>query len=310
MQDWSATGVRYLKGVGPRVAEKLAKLGIETQRDLLFHLPIRYEDRTRITAIGSLQAGQRCLVQAEVLYAGISFRRRGSSRRVLTAKLADNSGVMTIRLFYFNARQQQLLEKGNWLRCFGEPRLAMGEMEMIHPQLELIDIENPVPLSENLTPVYPTTDGLHQIAIGKIIRQVIDRLAENTIPETLPPDWLNAKGFPDFKSAMLSLHRPVTRKDTELISRRSHPAQHRFVVEELSAHRLAMLKNRRKVRARQTPHVKVSNSVQRSFLEKLPFKLTDAQKHANAELLRDFESGKPMMRLLQGYVGSAVASLA
>ena len=304
MHDWSAIGVRYLKGVGPKVAEKLAKLGIKTQRDLLFHLPIRYEDRTRITAIGSLQPGQRCLIQAEVLYASTSFRRQGASRRVLTAKLADNSGVMTIRLFYFNARQQQLLEKGNWLRCFGEPRLAMGDMEMIHPQFELIDIDNPGPLSQNLTPVYPTTDGLHQIAISKIIRQVIDLLEENTILETLPQDWLSANRLPDFKSAMLSLHRPLTQQDTQLISERLHPAQHRFVVEELSAHRLAMLKHRKQVRSRQTPQIKVSKTVQDSFLENLPFQLTAAQRRAIAELMQDFASGKPMMRLLQGDVGS------
>ena len=313
MHDWSANGVRYLKGVGSKVAEKLVKLGIKTQRDLLFHLPIRYEDRTRITAIGSLQPGQRCLIQAEVLYASISFRRQGTSRRVLTAKLADNTGVMTIRLFYFNARQQQLLEKGNWLRCFGEARLAMGDMEMIHPQFELIDIDNPSPLSQNLTPVYPTTDGLHQIAISKIIRQVIDHLEENTMPETLPKDWLSAKRFPDFKSAMLSLHRPVTQQDTQLISERRHPAQYRFVVEELSAHRLAMLRRRREVRARQTPQIKVSKTVLHGFLGNLRFDLTDAQQRATAEIMQDFESGKPMMRLLQGDVGSGktvVAALA
>lgn len=313
MHDWSATGVQFLKGVGPRVAEKLAKLGIKTQRDLLFHLPLRYEDRTRITAIGSIQPGQRCLIQAEVLYASISFRRRGASRRVLTAKLADNSGVMTIRLFYFNARQQQLLEKGNWLRCFGEPRLAMGDMEMIHPEFELIDIDNPVPLSQNLTPVYPTTEGLHQIAIGKIIRQAIDQLQQTDIQETLPQEWLSRKRFPDFKSAMLSLHRPVTQQDMQSIFEHRHPAQHRFIIEELSAHRVAMLKRRRDVRARKTPKIKASTTLQKRFLGYLPFELTGAQSRAIDELMQDFESGKPMMRLLQGDVGSGktiVAALA
>lgn len=313
MHDWSATGVQFLKGVGPRVAEKLAKLGIKTQRDLLFHLPLRYEDRTRITAIGSIQPGQRCLIQAEVLYASISFRRRGASRRVLTAKLADNSGVMTIRLFYFNARQQQLLEKGNWLRCFGEPRLAMGDMEMIHPEFELIDIDNPVPLSQNLTPVYPTTEGLHQIAIGKIIRQAIDQLQQTDIQETLPQEWLSRKRFPDFKSAMLSLHRPVTQQDMQSIFEHRHPAQHRFIIEELSAHRVAMLKRRRDVRARKTPKIKASTTLQKRFLGYLPFELTGAQSRAIGELMQDFESGKPMMRLLQGDVGSGktiVAALA
>ena len=112
MQDWSAEGVRYLKGVGPKVAEKLLKLGIQTQRDLLFHLPLRYEDHTQITAIGSLQPGSKCLIQAEVLQSATHFRRQGRSRRALVAKLADQTGLLTIRLFYFNARQQEQLLPG------------------------------------------------------------------------------------------------------------------------------------------------------------------------------------------------------
>ena len=313
MDDWSASGVRYLKGVGPKIAEKLAKLGIKTQRDLLFHLPLRYEDRTQITPVGSVQPGQRCLIQAEVLYAATSFRRQGASRRVLTAKLADNSGVMTMRLFYFNARQQQLLEKGNWLRCFGEPRLAAGEMEMIHPEFEHIDIDQPKALSENLTPVYPTTDGLHQLSIGKIIRQAIDNLQQNEMPETLPQDWLAGHQFPDFKSAMLSLHRPLTRDDTRMIFENRHPAQYRFIIEELCAHRLALLERRLEMRARQTPQIKPSRRLQNQLLGNLPFELTAAQQRAVDELMQDFENGKPMMRLLQGDVGSGktiVAALA
>jgi ATP-dependent DNA helicase RecG len=154
MEDWSEQGIRYLTGVGPKVAEKLHKLGIQTQRDLLFHLPLRYEDRTIVTAIGALQPGGRSLVQAQVLQAAISFRRQGRSRRVLVAKLEDHSGLLTIRLFYFSARQQQMLEKGNWLRCYGEVRIAQGELEMVHPEIEVIDIDEPPALAQNLTPVH------------------------------------------------------------------------------------------------------------------------------------------------------------
>lgn len=150
MEDWSTQDVRYLKGVGPKVAEKLRKLGIQSQRDLLFHLPLRYEDRTSVTPVGSLQPGSRSLIQAEVLQAATSFRRRGRSRRMLVAKLADHSGVLSIRLFYFSARQQQMLEKGNWLRCYGEVRIAQGELEMVHPEMEVIDIDNPPELTSTL----------------------------------------------------------------------------------------------------------------------------------------------------------------
>jgi ATP-dependent DNA helicase RecG len=313
MEDWSSQGLRYLKGVGPKIAEKLQKLGLETQRDLLFHLPLRYEDRTQITPVGSLQAGRRSLVQAEVLQSGTSFRRQGRSRKVLIAKLADHSGVFTIRLFFFNARQQQMLEKGNWLRCFGEVRYAMGELEMIHPELELIDIENAPQLNQNLTPVYPTTEGLHQLSISKIVAQAIDKLQTSEMPETLPQAWLDEHNFPGFKSAMLNLHRPDNRQDTDLISRCQHPAQFRFIVEELSAHRLALLERRAQIKTKITPKIDCKYHLQNQLINALPYGLTGAQTKAVKDLNEDFKSGKPMIRLLQGDVGSGktiVAALA
>ena len=158
MEHWSEQDLRYLKGVGPKVAEKLHRLGLHRQRDLLFHLPLRYEDRTFITPVGSLQPGTRGQIEVEVLHAGVHFRRQGRSRRVLAAKLGDSTGVVAVRFFYFNAKQQKLLEKGNWLRCYGEVRVAQGELEMIHPEIELTDIDAPPPLPQTLTPIYPTTE--------------------------------------------------------------------------------------------------------------------------------------------------------
>jgi len=313
MEDWSAQGVRYLKGVGPRVTEKLQKLGIQTQRDLLFHLPLRYEDRTVVTSIGALQAGKRSLIQAEVLQTATSFRRQGRSRRVLVAKLSDHSAVLTIRLFYFSTRQQQMLEKGNWLRCYGEVRMAQGELEMVHPELEVIDIDKPPALTQNLTPVYPTTEGLHQLSIGKIVRQAVENLKLNEIAETLPRAWLDQHGFPDFKSAMLHLHSPQQQRDTDLIARREHPAQFRFIVEELTAHRLALLERRAKIRVLESPTINTGGELCRKLVDSLPFQLTGAQQRVIKELLQDFDRGKPMIRLLQGDVGcgkTIVAALA
>ena len=313
MDDWSEQSVRYLKGVGPKVAEKLHKLGIQTQRDVLFHLPLRYEDRTSVTAIGSLQPGGRSLVQAEVLQAATRFRRQGRSRRVLVAKLADPTGLLTIRLFYFSARQQQMLEKGNWLRCYGEVRIAQRELEMVHPEIELIDIDDPPALTQNLTPVYPTTEGLHQLSIGKIVRQVVDLLATKAMAETLPSSWLEQHRFPDFKTAMLHLHSPGAQRDTEMIARFAHPAQFRFIVEELAAHRLALLERRAKIRTRNNPPIKTGGDLVKTLSNKLPFELTRAQQRVMKKLMQDFERGKPMMRLLQGDVGcgkTVVAALA
>ena len=250
MAHWSTQGLRYLKGVGPKIAEKLEKLGLNTQRDLLFHLPLRYEDRTFVSPLGSLQPGQRSQIEAEVLHTSVHLRRMGRSRRVLTAKLADKTGVITVRFFYFNARQQQQFEKGNWLRCFGEVRLAQGELEMVHPETEFIDIDNPTPLAQTLTPFYPTTDGLHQLSIKRIVQQAIDKLKTDGVAETLPKAWLDSNQFPDFTSAMIDLHSPENKRDSALIAQRKHPAQYRFIVEELAAHRMALLERRRQIRSR------------------------------------------------------------
>jgi ATP-dependent DNA helicase RecG len=313
MEHWSTLGLRYLKGVGPKVAEKLHKLGLNNQRDLLFHLPLRYEDRTFISPLGSLQPGKRYQIEAEVLQAAVQFRRTGRSRRVLVAKLADNTGMITVRFFFFNARQQQLFEKGNWVRCYGEVRSVLGELEMTHPEVELIDVDNPAPLSATLTPIYPTTEGLHQLTLKRILGQVIDQLKSDGVEETLPRVWLEKNQFPDFASAMIDLHRPENSRDSDLITHNLHPAQHRFVVEELAAHRLVLRERRRQLRARKTPRIIADDSMQQQFLQKLPFELTSAQQRVLAELLQDFGAGKPMIRLVQGDVGSGktvVAALA
>ncbi len=313
MEHWSAQGLRYLKGVGPRIAEKLQRLGLNTQRDLLFHLPLRYEDRTFVTPLGSLQPGQRSQIQAEVLHVGVRFRRQGRSRRVLVAKLADATGLITVRFFYFGANQQKLFDKGNWLRCFGEVRVVQGELEMVHPETELIDIDDPPALPTTLTPIYPTTEGLHQISIKRIVRQAIDKLREDGIGETLPGDWLEQHEFPDITSAMLVLHSPESREASELIAQQRHPAQHRFVVEELAAHRLALLERRRRIRLRRNPEIAPDDRLQKRLIDALPFTLTGAQRRVLQHLMQDFASGKPMIRLVQGDVGSGktvVAALA
>ncbi len=313
MEHWSERELRYLKGVGPKIAEKLQKLGLYTQRDLLFHLPLRYEDRTFVTPLGSLQPGRRSQIEAEVLQAAVSFRRVGRSRRVLAAKLSDDTGMISVRFFYFNANQQKLFEKGNWLRCYGEVRAVQGELEMIHPETELIDRDDPGPLPSTLTPIYPTTEGLHQLSMKRILAQVIDRLEAEGISETLPQDWLDQHGFPDIGSAMIDLHRPGSKADCELIAAGRHPAQHRFIVEELAAHRHALLERRRQIRQRKTPRIEARDDLHQRFEQALPFELTAAQRRVLEELMHDFAAGKPMIRLVQGDVGSGktvVAALA
>ena len=298
--DWSKDDVSSLSGVGPKIREKLERLGITNQQHLLFHLPLRYEDRTRITPIGSLQRGTRALIQGEILICGVSFR----GRRILTLKVDDGTGVLTLRFFHFSAGQQKSLQKGNTIRAYGEARWVMGSVEMVHPEYQIINEQSPAPLDTHLSPVYPTTDGLHQIGIRKILQQVLDRLKKQPLPETLPERWLDQHQFPSVSDSLLTLHGPESEQDVYLIQSTSHPAQTRFIIEELTAHRISLLKRRQLISRQKCPEVKLAPALQKQLLKQLSFQLTVAQNRVIGELMQDYVRKKPMMRLVQGDVGS------
>jgi len=304
MSDWSRGDVTTLSGVGPKLKEKLVRLGIQNKQQLLFHLPLRYEDRTRVTPLGSLQSGQRALIEAEILQAGSGFRRQGRFRRVLLVKLADDTGFLTLRFFHFNSSQQKQLQKGHWIRCFGEARYVQGALEMVHPEYKIINSADPPPLDNVLTPVYPTTEGLHQIGMRKIMRQIIQQLATQGLPETLPEQWLQQHDFPGVSQALQVLHNPQSQLDVTLIQSFQHPAQIRFIIEELSAHRISLLLRRQKISELQSPRVKANKKLTQDFLQQLGFNLTPAQHRVVNEIEHDLQVGKPMMRLVQGDVGS------
>ena len=304
MDDWSREDVSTLKGVGPKLKQKLARLGINNKQQMLFHLPLRYEDRTRLTALGSIQSGQRVLIQAEILQSGISFRRQGRSRRILMIKLSDGTGFLTLRFFNFSAAQQNKLEKGNWIRCFGEARMVMGSIEMVHPEYEIISPDQPPPLNSFLTPVYPVTDGLHQLSLRKIMSQLITQLSQQGLTETLPLQWVESHRLPSVTQALQILHNPENQQDVIQIQATQHPAQQRFIIEELTAHRLSLLQRRQQVRRLHCPSIKPSAQYQQQLLSGLEFELTNAQHRVIAELMADFKLNQPMMRLIQGDVGS------
>lgn len=305
MNDWSRDDVSTLGGVGPKLKEKLARLGIHNKQQLLFHLPARYEDRTRITPIGSLQSGQRALIEGVVLQSGVSFPRQGRSRRMLMVKLSDDTGFLTLRFFHFNASQQNRLEKGNRVRCFGEARIVMGAIEMVHPEFEKINPGSPIPLNSFLTPVYPTTEGLHQIGLRKIMQQLLQQLVSQGLPENLPEQWLQQHQMPSVSEALQILHNPQNQHDVDRIQSVTHPAQQRFIIEELTAHRISVLQRRRQIRQLQSPSVQIEKSfaLQKKLLHKLAFELTPAQHRVIAELMDDYQINRPMMRLIQGDVG-------
>jgi ATP-dependent DNA helicase RecG len=304
---------RYLKGVGPKLAERLQKIGIDTAQDLLFHLPLHYQDRTRIIPLGRARPGMQITVEGTIELTEVVFRRR----RQLLCRLHDGTGFLTLRFFNFNKMQQKNLERGAHLRCFGEIRFGGSGYEMFHPEYCKIDPENPLPVEKNLTPIYPTTEGLHQITFRKIIPQALNLLQQDTdLQELLPQEILQKYNFPSLSEALLYIHKPPVNAKIKSLEEKNHPYQKRLVFEELLAHHLSLRNLRKKIRFNRAIALSVSKNLQQKFVQRLPFKLTQAQQRVMQEIKMDLNKTSPMLRLLQGDVGSgktvvaAFASLA
>lgn len=295
----SSKPVTTLKGVGPKVAEKLLKLQIETVQDVLFHLPLRYQDRTRVTSIGALQGGVEAVVEAEVVVADIAFRRR----RSLIVKLSDGTGTLTVRFFHFNKTQQQSLKPGAKLRCFGEARMNGVNIEMIHPEYQ--QIHAAADLDEELTAIYPTTEGVHQQTLRKITDQALVLLSSNRVlQEWLPSSLMQGYRFPDLKTALSTVHRPPPTDEIAALMDGMHPAHRRLCFEELIAHRLGLLAMRSRTRRLTAPLMNPSRKILHAFMASLAFTPTAAQTRVIDEILADLATDSPMLRLLQGDVGA------
>ena len=158
-----------LKRVGPKVAERLARLGLFTVQDLLFHLPLRYQDRTQIRPIGSLRPGDQAVIEGEIELVDIRFGRR----RSLLVSLADGSGSLILRFFHFSTAQKNALLRGSRLRCFGEIRNGPNSLEIVHPEYQRVDPDTPLPADDHLTPIYPTTEGVHQLTLRGLTQQAL-----------------------------------------------------------------------------------------------------------------------------------------
>ncbi len=303
--------VTSLKGVGPRMAERLERLGIRTAQDLLFHLPLRYQDRTRVVPIGCLRPGDQAVVEGEILLTEVKMGRR----RMLLTRLADGSGSLTLRFFHFTAAQQQALARGTRVRCFGEVRRGGATLEMVHPEYRLAPEGAPVPVEEHLTPIYPATEGLQQISLRNLIGQLLERLVAE--PRLLR-DWLVPELFADrppleLAEAIELVHRPPPDASVQLLEEGRHPAQQRLAFEELLAHQLSMRRLRALLDHKQAPVLDPPGSLARELLGSLPFGLTGAQQRVVAEIAADLRKSHPMQRLVQGDVGSGktvVAALA
>ncbi|MDO8705970.1 MAG: ATP-dependent DNA helicase RecG [Sulfuricaulis sp.] len=297
--DIASLPVTSLKGVGPKLAEKLKRLGLHSVQDVLFHLPLRYQDRTRQFPIGSLRPGMEAVVEGEIELADVVYR----GRRSLICQVSDGTGHLQLRFFYFSAAQQANLKRGRRLRLFGEVRFGSAGFEMIHPEYDFTDGAQVPKAEENLTPVYPATSGLHQLSLRKLARQALEKYL-GKIEEWLPPAVLQELQLPTLTEALALVHQPPPHTSVELLAQGKHPAVRRLAFEELLAHHLSLKRLRTRVQTESAPVVAGAGRLMQRLLAQLPFQLTRAQRRVLDEILQDLRQGHPMQRLVQGDVGS------
>jgi ATP-dependent DNA helicase RecG len=293
--------VTALAGVGMHTAQRLAKLGIHVIQDLLFHLPSRYENRTQVCPIGALQAGVSALIRAKVEFTDVLLR----GRRSLICRISDGTGFMDLRFFHFTASQQHTLKPGVFISCFAEVRYGYAGLEMVHPEYSVIaSLDTPVG-EVGLTPVYPLTEGLNQGVLRKVIKQALVLCSNQPqlLPDWIPTSILQDLHYPDLITAIQTLHSPGDSL-ADALQQGDTIATKRLAFEELLAHHLVLRLARHKSNAWQAPVFSGNQSLTVRFLRSLPFTLTGAQQRVIADISHDFQKAHPMMRLVQGDVGS------
>jgi len=288
--------VTQLRGVGSRLAARLADCGVRQVEDLLFHLPRRYQDRTRVTPIAAAREGEDVVVEGEVRAADVVFGRR----RSLVVRLQDGSGTLTLRFFHFSAAQKNNLVPGARLRCFGQLRRGGAGFEMVHPEYRQVREEG-LPVEEALTPIYPGTAGISQHQWRSLCRQALGRLREAPPADLLPAGHGYAY---DLARALEYLHAPPPDAARELLRQGAHPAQLRLALEELVAHQLSLRRLRERAQATPAPALPPAPEALAKLQAALPFALTGAQRRVLGEIAADLARPVPMLRLVQGDVGS------
>ena len=302
------TAISVLKGVGPAMVTKLEKIGLVTLQDLLFHLPLRYEDRTRVTNIRNLLPGIFTNIIGEITDNQIMQGKR----RMMVVSVHDGTGTITLRFFHFSASQKNSLSVGKSIRCYGEVNRGPGGYQIVHPEYKALDQDQPLTVAEEtLTPVYSTTDGLRQITLRNLTEQALERLARGKVDELLPDEFI-LEGY-SLEQALAIIHRPPPESSIVQLENGKHPAQLRLIREELLAHNLSMLKLRQSSDVHQALPLTIEPALEQKFLNALPFSPTKAQTRVVNEIRVDLRKELPMMRLVQGDVGSGktlVAALA
>jgi ATP-dependent DNA helicase RecG len=290
-----------LKGVGPKLAQQFADWGILDLVNLLFHLPFRYEDRTRITPIAGLRPQQTYVVQGFVRSSQILFGKR----RSLSVRIQDNSGSLGLRFYHFTAAQKKQFDNGAEIRCYGEARRGAAGLEMYHPEYQLVT-EDSDQIEQTLTPVYPATEGISQSRLRTMISQALEMLTADKfqLRELLPQSWLQEWHLPSLVQALQYLHQPPTEANLEQLEAGQHPCQKRLILEELLAHQLSMHRARLRVKQEKAVQLQFMGPSQQHIIDSLPFIPTHAQKRVVEEIQFDLNQPHPMLRLVQGDVGS------
>ena len=288
--------VSVLAGVGPHTLHRLKKLELYTLLDLLLHLPIRYEDRTRLCPINTLEVGQTSLVCGRVEQVNVI----PSARKILVCHINDGTGLLALKFLNFSPSQRKLLENATWLQCFGEVRLGYGggldsTLEMMHPEFALRTEHDAHKTENTLTPIYPCTEGLNQSLLRRIIAQAL-KMCDSQLVDYLPNNFLQKFNYPTFRDALLQIHAPTGSENKRAFARLAH--------EELIVHYLSMRSAKMHAKRFQSPVFTSKKTKVKAFLATLPFSLTKAQLRVIEEIQVDCATPEPMLRLLQGDVGS------
>ena len=299
MTDLSAP-LTVLKGVGPALAKTLAKLGLYRVEDLLFLLPLRYEDRTTLYLIGQLKPGLRCLTSGEVLLAQTVFR----GRRSLLVRIGDGSGQLTLRFFYFSRQQQAQFREGSKVSCYGDVRAGPAGLEIVHPEYRILPKGDRPSVDDALTPVYPLTEGVQQGRLRNLAGQALALMNKSPPAELLPAEIVDDLSLPSLPEALRYLHSPPASVDLARIESGTHLGQVRLAFEELLAHYMSLRHLRNLANLESAVPLKPGLALQRQFIDALPYELTTAQNRVAAEISADLKKPNPMMRLIQGDVGS------
>ena len=295
-----ASPLTVLRGVGPALAKRLERLDLFRVEDLLFLLPLRYEDRTQLVKLGALEIGTRCLVTGEVLLAETVYR----GRRNLLVRISDGSGQVTLRFFHFSRQQQAQFQPGVRVSCFGEARKGSAGFEMIHPEYRVLREDQNAAINETLTAIYPATESVQQGRLRNLTDQALQRMRDSPPQELLPNAVRESLALPALAEAINYLHRPPADADVERMLEGRHPCQRRLAFEELLAHYVSLRSLRELARTESALPLRAGSEEIERFRAGLPFDLTGAQQRVVAEILDDMAEPHPMMRLIQGDVGS------